>query len=118
MGKQLNIYNHYKTSDPNKYYLFKGGVFYYFIAEDAEYFSLKYNFILTSFGSTVKCGFPVKSLEKYLYLFNKENIMLIEEDVTPEKIVINVLKKLNIDKLEPKDALNVLINLRDTLDGK
>lgn len=52
--------------------------------------SLKYNFILTSFGSTVKCGFPVKSLEKYLYLFNKENIMLIEEDVIFEKIVIDV----------------------------
>ena len=97
MGKQLNIYNHYKTSDPNKYYLFKGGVFYYFIAEDAEYFSLKYNFTLTSFGNSVK---------------------IIEGAVTPEKIVINVLKKLNIDKLEPRDALNVLINLKDTLDGK
>lgn len=33
MGKQLKIYNYYKTNDPNKYYLFKGGVFYYFIAE-------------------------------------------------------------------------------------
>lgn len=79
---------------------------------------MKYNFTLISFGNSVKCGFPVKSLEKYLYLFNKENIMLIEEDVIFEKIVIDVLKKLNIDKLRPRDALNVLINLRDTLDGK
>lgn len=118
MGKQLKIYNYYKASDPNKYYLFKGGVFYYFIAEDAEYFSLKYNFTLTSFGNTVKCGFPIKSLERYLYLFNKENIMVIEGDITPEKKVIDVLRKINIDKLGPRDALNVLINLRDTLDGK
>lgn len=90
IGKQLKIYNYYKTNDPNKYYLFKWGIFYYFISDDAEYFSLKYNFILTSFGSTVKCGFPVKSLEKYLYLFNKENIMIIEGDVIFEKIVIDV----------------------------
>ena len=90
IGKQLKIYNYYRTNDLNKYYLFKWGIFYYFISDDAEYFSLKYNFILTSFGSTVKCGFPVKSLEKYLYLFNKENIMLIEEDVIFEKIVIDV----------------------------
>lgn len=90
IGKQLKIYNYYKTNDLNKYYLFKWGIFYYFISDDAEYFSLKYNFILTSFGSTVKCGFPVKSLEKYLYLFNKENIMIIEGDVIFGKIVIDV----------------------------
>ena len=44
--------------------------------------------------------------------------MLIEEDVIFEKKVIDVLRKINIDKLELRDALNVLINLRDTLDGK
>lgn len=44
--------------------------------------------------------------------------MLIEEDVIFEKKVIDVLRKINIDKLRPRDALNVLINLRDTLDGK
>lgn len=90
IGKQLKIYNYYRTNDLNKYYLFKWEIFYYFIAEDAEYFSLKYNFILTSFGNSVKCGFPIKSLEKYLYLFNKENIMIIEGDVIFEKIVIDV----------------------------
>lgn len=60
IGKQLKIYNYYKTNVLNKYYLFKGGIFYYFVVEDAEYFSLKYNYILASFGNTVKCGFPVK----------------------------------------------------------
>ena len=44
--------------------------------------------------------------------------MVIEGDITPEKKVIDVLRKINIDKLRPRDALNVLINLRDTLDGK
>lgn len=37
-----------------------------------------------------KYGFSVKPLEKYLYLFNKENIMIIEVDVISEKIVIDV----------------------------
>lgn len=118
MGKQLDIYRRYKTNNPNKYYLFKGGAFYYFIAEDAEYFHQKCGFKLTRFGDSVKCGFPVKSLEKYLYLFNLENIELINEDNTPEKIVIDTIKGVDLSKIEPEDAINIIINLKETLNGK
>ena len=30
MGKQLDIYKRFKANNPDKYYLFKGGIFYYF----------------------------------------------------------------------------------------
>ena len=56
MGKQLDIYKRFKANNPDKYYLFKGGIFYYFLAEDAEYFNNKCGFKLTAFGDSVKCG--------------------------------------------------------------
>ena len=66
MGKLLGLYHDCKNKDDTKYYLFKSGLFYYFLEEDARYFSDKYGFKLTGFGDSVKCGFPIKSLEKYL----------------------------------------------------
>lgn len=118
MGKQLDVYRRYKVNNPNKYYLFRGGAFYYFIAEDAEYFNNKCGFKLTSFGDSVKCGFPVNSLEKYLYLFNEENIEFISEDSDPEKIVIDTIKKIDLNTIDSEDAVNLLINLKETLNGK
>lgn len=115
MGKQLDIYKKCKINNPNKHYLFKGGVFYYFVAEDAEYFSITYGFKLISFGDSVKCGFPTNSLEKYLYLFNKESIEVITEDKSPEKIVIDTIKGLDINDLGGEEAINILINLKETL---
>lgn len=47
MGKQLDIYKRFKANNPDKYYLFKGGIFYYFLAEDAVYFNNKCGFKLT-----------------------------------------------------------------------
>lgn len=116
MGKQLDIYRRYKTNNPNKYYLFKGGVFYYFIGEDAEYFSSNYGFKLTSFGDSVKCGFPTNSLEKYLYLFNKESIEVITEEKKPEKIAIDIIKGLDLKSLSADEALENIISLRKILD--
>lgn len=118
MGKQLDIYKRFKAYNSDKFYLFKGGVFYYFLAEDAEYFNRKCGFKLTVFGDSVKCGFPVSSLEKYLYLFKEENIELISEDIDPEKIVIDIIKGTDLSNINPDDAVSILINLREILDGK
>lgn len=63
MEKLIDIYHNKKLKDSNKIYMFKVGVFYCFLDEDARYISKKYNFKLTSFGNTVKCGFPIKSIE-------------------------------------------------------
>ena len=62
------------------------------LAEDAEYFNNKCGFKLTGFGDSVKCGFPVSALEKYLYLFKEENIELISDDSGPEKIVVDIIE--------------------------
>ena len=105
MGKQLDIYKRFKANNPDKYYLFKGGIFYYFLAEDAEYFNNK-------------CGFPVSALEKYLYLFKEENIELISDDSGPEKIVVDIIRGIDLSNTTPEDAVNILADLKEMLDEK
>jgi len=41
MGKQLDIYKRFKANNPDKYYLFKGGIFYYFCK---KYYVNKYKY--------------------------------------------------------------------------
>lgn len=118
MGKQLDIYKRFKANSPDKYYLFKGGIFYYFLAEDAEYFNNKCGFKLTSFGDSVKCGFPVSTLEKYLYLFKEENIELISDDSGSEKIIVDIIRGIDLSNTTPEDAINILGDLKEMLDEK
>lgn len=118
MGKQLDIYKRFKANNPDKYYLFKGGIFYYFLSEDAEYFNNKCGFKLTAFGDSVKCGFPVSALEKYLYLFKEENIELISDDSGTEKIVVDIIRGIDLSNTTPEDAVNILAEIKEMLDEK
>lgn len=114
MTKQIDVYYKFKNKDKNKRYLFKSGVFYYFLDEDAKYMSSKYNFKITSFGKNIKCGFPVKALEKYLYIFNNENIELVKEDNDKDK-VIQLIQNINLDEISPKEAYMLLVKLKELI---
>ena len=72
MSKLYNEYLKRKKIDNNKYYLFKSGLFYIFIDEDAKYISNITLLKLTNLNNNVvKCGFPSNSLDKYLdFLIN------------------------------------------------
>ena len=98
----------------SKRYLFKSGVFYYFLDEDAKYMSAKYNFKITSFGKNIKCGFPVKALEKYLYIFNNESIELVKENSDKDK-VIQLIESINLDEISPKEAYMLLVKLKELI---
>ena len=79
--KLLDKYNLLKESNNSKVFLFKSGNFYIFLSEDAKYISNITTLKLTSFGNTIKCGFPVQSLDKYLLVFKNigVDIELIEK---------------------------------------
>ena len=67
MGKLYIEYLKRKKEDCNKYYLFKSGLFYIFIDEDAKEISKITSLNITSLNNDiVKCGFPSNSLNKYL----------------------------------------------------
>ena len=114
MGKLLDTYKVKKEKDSEKIYMFKGGVFYYFLDDDARYMSDKYKFKLTDFGDSVKCGFPIKSIEKYLYMFSNEKIELVtENEATKSDKIMNILRGLDMSELAPKDAYIILNNLKE-----
>ena len=87
---------------------------YYFLDEDAKYMSAKYNFKITSFGKNIKCGFPVKALEKYLYIFNNESIELVKENSNKDK-VIQLIESINLDEISPKEAYMLLVKLKELI---
>ena len=72
-----NLYKKYlslKIEDSDYFYLFENGIFFIFISDDAKFMAEKLNLKLTNLNSSiVKCGFPSSHLNKYLYIFNKEN---------------------------------------------
>ena len=70
MSKLFNNYISLKSQDSNKFYLFKSGIFYIFLDDDARAMSQQFGFKLSNLNnSVVKCGFPTNSLDKYIEKF-------------------------------------------------
>lgn len=76
MSKLFNKYLELKhTQDEETYYLFKSGIFYIFISDDAKYMSNLLNLKLVNLNEdVVKCGFPSNNLTKYLNILSENNI--------------------------------------------
>lgn len=70
MSKLYEKYLVLKKADAEKLYLFKSGIFYIFLDDDAKKVSPLLNLKLGNLNdSVVKCGFPVNSLSVYLKKF-------------------------------------------------
>ena len=94
MSKLLNIYTNLKEKDSSTLYLFKVGLFYNFLNNDAITISNLVHLKVTNLSpSIVKCGFPVNSLEKYLNLFNSLNLNIKIIDSIDYNTVYNVNEK-------------------------
>ena len=75
MSKLYSLYKNLKEEKKDTIYLFKGGIFYIALDDDAIFLSNKFNFKLTNLNdSIVKCGFPISSVEKYIKIFTYNNI--------------------------------------------
>ena len=128
MSKLYNKYLELKAKDNNTLYLFKSGMFYIFIAEDAKIISEKFNLKLTNFNDTIlKCGFPCNSLNKYVELIDSQqiNFQIIDGVIINSKSqyienqniqnTLEQIKKLDINKLTPLKAFEILSNLQTLL---
>lgn len=74
MSKLHNAYISIKKADKDSIILFKTGMFYSLLENDARLVSSILNLKLTQLNSeVVKCSFPINSLDKYLKLLNKNN---------------------------------------------
>ena len=111
-----------KKIDNNKYYLFRSGMFYIFIDEDARKISKITLLKLTNLSNDiVKCGFPSNSLDKYLSVFNNMglDVLIVDSvgnDNSNDEKVIRKIKRLDIDNITPVKALNILNDLKGMLE--
>ncbi len=128
MSKLYNKYILLKTNNSGKFYLFECGIFYIFIHEDAIFMSNLLNLKLSPLNSVVmKCGFSIKSANKYLKFLKNLNydieIVLADNHISPiswydydimqnyEHIIYNFLS-INIDELSISQAFDLLNNLQ------
>lgn len=123
MSKQYNSYLSMKKLDKDTILLFKSGIFYVLLDNDARLVSSILNLKLTQLNSeVVKCGFPINSLDKYLNLLisYKLNVKIIDinsnisyrpHEFTYENntdSLLTELSTLNVNDLSIKDAYSKL----------
>ena len=110
MSKLYSKYLSLKKENDSTIYLFKSGIFYLFIEDDAKTMSPLLQLKLSNLSPTVfKCGFPVTSLEKYLPLLEKigkkvEIVDLEKNLVLPPKEFILYLSSQDSNTLSIKEA--------------
>ncbi len=114
MSKLIDMYESLKEQNPNLIYLFKSGIFYLFLDDDAKTVAPILNLKLTNLNqSTLKCGFPCSSYDKYSTVFKIHNlkIKIIETD---NKIIYN-LKDYN-ENIKVRNLLETIMSINtDTL---
>ena len=106
MSKLYQTYVALKIQDSSQLYLFKSGIFYIFIDEDAKLISSLFNLKLTNLNSMiVKCGFPTSQLEKYANLFEIANLSFkiidtLDKTVySPKEFILDAKLQLFLKKI-------------------
>lgn len=134
MSKIYDKYKILKTSNnynSNTLYLFKAGLFFIFIDEDAKIVSNLLNLKLGNLNDTiVKCGFPCNSLQKYLTLLKNTpyNVEIVSLDTQESpmasnnyltnsqlKIIADEILNLKIDDLSISQAYDFLYKVQQKL---
>ena len=106
MSKLLKQYEELKKKDASSIYLFRVGIFYNILNEDAKLINEKLGLKITDLGPNIfKCGFPVSQLDKYIILLNKMKIKYKVINNLPNDSNINdYLKNVEIKKILNKIA--------------
>ena len=132
-GKIYNKYIELKSSPNyknNTLYLFKSGIFFIFIDNDAKIIANLLNLKLSNLtDSVLKCGFPCNSLQKYMNLLKNTpyRIEIISNDTSTKQVldinqynygekiqcIINEIINLDIDSLSISEAYAYLHNIQE-----
>ena len=118
------LYNRYKTlkNKEDIVYIFKVGMFYVILDDDAKILSKLLNLKLIPLNSEVnKCGFPINSLEKYEKILKENKVKYkIIEDYEENKDLnqfLNKIKKYDIDNMTGIKALELIYELKEIING-
>lgn len=129
MSKLLKQYESLKKIDPSYIYIFRVGIFYNILNEDAKIINEKLNLKITNLSPEIfKCGFPVSTLDKYKKILNEKGIKYKIIDNLPNnmttidymnnveiKQIINRIKNLDMNNTTFQQAFNILLDIQNKL---
>lgn len=112
----MKLYEKYKLLKENnetKRYLFKSGNFYIFLSDDASYISSVTTLKITEFGSTIKCGFPLQSLDKYLQIF--DNIGIDIKLIESKNDIVKEISSVDLELLSKNELISIIERFIDCI---
>lgn len=123
MSKLIKQYEELKKKDPKKIYIFKVGIFYNILNEDAKIVSNSIGLKLTDLGpNIIKCGFPISQIDKYTLLLKNNNISfeIIENFASSNQNtsytnIINKIQNIDLNNTTCKEAFDILYNIQQNL---
>lgn len=129
MSKLLNQYESLKKVDSSYIYIFRVGIFYNIINEDAKIINEKLGLKLTYLGPNIsKCGFPVSTLDKYKKILKEKDLKYKIIDNLPNNIntidymnsieikqIISKIKNLDMNNTTFQQAFNILLDIQNKL---
>lgn len=100
MSKLLKQYEELKRQNPNIIYLFRVGIFYNILNDDAKILNEKIGLKITDLGPHIfKCGFPISKVDKYIGLLKKNNLKYKIIDNIPNQNTNDYLNNIEIKKI-------------------
>jgi len=123
MSKLLKQYEELKKKDSDKIYIFKVGIFYNILNEDARIVSNKIGLKLTDLSpEIIKCGFPIAKLEKYTHLLEDNDLKFeVINNLTPSNqnisydSIIKKIQNIDLDNTTCKEAFDILYMIQQNL---
>ena len=121
MSKLYQKYEDLKNKDDDIIYLFLCGNFYIALDSDAILLNELFGMKLTKFSNLCdKCGFPKNSLDKYIKLFDSNNIKysLIENSSSDsDKLnkINNIISDTNLDILSSIELKDIVLNIKNII---
>ena len=128
MSKLINMYKQLKQEDSKTIYLFKSGIFYLFLDEDAKKVHELLGLKLTNLNANyLKCGFPISSLEKYTTILKNfpiatkiinaeistQNTLQISSNNPYIQNLINQIKAVNVSNLSIREAYSFIEDIQN-----
>ena len=101
MSKILKQYKELKEKDASSIYIFRIGIFYNILNEDAKILNEKLSLKITSLSpEIIKCGFPISSLEKYTKkLDNLQLQYKVIDDLPQNSNIVDYSNNIEIKKI-------------------
>lgn len=100
MSKLLKQYEELKRQNPNIIYLFRVGIFYNILNDDAKILNEKIGLKITDLGPHIfKCGFPISKIDKYVELLEKNDLKYQIIDNIPNQNTNDYLNNIEIKKI-------------------